>query len=180
MCWGRATIFRQVRAIPPGHILHVWAQPEILSSDPFGSLSGQTRARSSRSRVGRPDAPARARYSREAHDCRCASGRFPVGRHPFRRRGCSDGRSSQSDITVFTAGFPNSKIDETAAAQAVAEHLGCRHVILPIEPETASNLLPAVQRAFDEPSAANSAIPLWYLFSRRPARQGGPLRRGRR
>jgi asparagine synthase (glutamine-hydrolysing) len=45
----------------------------------------------------------------------------------------------------------------------VAEHLGCKHVILPIEPETAAEVLPAVQRAFDEPSAANSAIPLWYL-----------------
>jgi asparagine synthase (glutamine-hydrolysing) len=34
---------------------------------------------------------------------------------------------------------------------------------LPIEPETAADVLPAVQRAFDEPSAANSAVPLWYL-----------------
>jgi asparagine synthase (glutamine-hydrolysing) len=32
-----------------------------------------------------------------------------------------------------------------------------------MEPETAADVLPAVQRAFDEPSAANSAIPLWYL-----------------
>jgi asparagine synthase (glutamine-hydrolysing) len=34
---------------------------------------------------------------------------------------------------------------------------------LPIEPETAADVLPAVQAAFDEPTAANSAIPLWYL-----------------
>ena len=45
----------------------------------------------------------------------------------------------------------------------IAEHLGCEHVVLPIEPETAADILPAVQRAFDEPTAANSAIPLWYL-----------------
>src|SRR5206468_1045489 len=66
-------------------------------------------------------------------------------------------------VTAFTAGFPNSSIDETAAARDVARHLGCNHIILPIEPATAAEVLPAVQRAFDEPSAANSAIPLWYL-----------------
>ena len=65
--------------------------------------------------------------------------------------------------TVFTAGFPGSKIDETAAASAVANHLGCKHMVLAIEPETAADILPVVQRSFDEPSAANSAIPLWYL-----------------
>ena len=65
--------------------------------------------------------------------------------------------------TVFTAGFPGSKIDETAAASAVANHFGCKHVVLPIEPETAADILPAVQHSFEEPSAANSAIPLWYL-----------------
>jgi asparagine synthase (glutamine-hydrolysing) len=72
-------------------------------------------------------------------------------------------RASKSQVTVFTAGFPGSTIDETAAAKSVADHLGCRHIVLPIEPETAADVLPAVQRAFDEPSAANSSIPLWYL-----------------
>jgi asparagine synthase (glutamine-hydrolysing) len=72
-------------------------------------------------------------------------------------------RAGGRGVTAFTAGFPGSKIDETDAARAVAQHLGCNHVVLPIEPETAADVLPAVQRAFDEPSAANSAIPLWYL-----------------
>ncbi|MEO8175122.1 MAG: asparagine synthase C-terminal domain-containing protein, partial [Sphingomicrobium sp.] len=61
------------------------------------------------------------------------------------------------------AGFPGSKIDETQAARRIADHLGCEHVVLPIEPQSAAEILPAVQRAFDEPSAANSAIPLWFL-----------------
>jgi len=72
-------------------------------------------------------------------------------------------RAAGAGVTAFTAGFPGSSIDETAASKRVADHLGCKHVILPIEPETAADVLPAVQRAFDEPSAANSAIPLWYL-----------------
>jgi asparagine synthase (glutamine-hydrolysing) len=72
-------------------------------------------------------------------------------------------QGSGPDFTAFTAGFPGSNIDETEAARAVAAHVGCRHVVLPIEPETAADVLPAVQRSFDEPTAANSAIPLWYL-----------------
>ena len=60
-------------------------------------------------------------------------------------------------VTVFTAGFPGSKIDETAAAGEIADHFGCRHFVLPIEPETAADVLPAVQSALDEPPAANSA-----------------------
>jgi asparagine synthase (glutamine-hydrolysing) len=71
--------------------------------------------------------------------------------------------SSPSPFKAFTAGFPGSDIDETAAARSIANHLGCEHVVLPIEPQSAADVLPAVQRAFDEPSAANSAIPLWYL-----------------
>ena len=72
-------------------------------------------------------------------------------------------RATDSPIKAFTAAFPGSKIDESEAAGRVARHLGCEHVVLPIEPKTAAEVLPAVQRAFDEPTAANSAIPLWYL-----------------
>jgi asparagine synthase (glutamine-hydrolysing) len=32
-----------------------------------------------------------------------------------------------------------------------------------MQPQTAADVLPAVQASFDEPTAANSAIPLWYL-----------------
>jgi asparagine synthase (glutamine-hydrolysing) len=71
--------------------------------------------------------------------------------------------ASAGRVKAFTAGFPGSRIDETAAASAIARHLGCEHVVLPIKPETAADVLPAVQRSFDEPTAANSAIPLWYL-----------------
>jgi len=64
---------------------------------------------------------------------------------------------------MFTAGFPGSPRDETEAAARLAKHLGCEHVILPMQPQDAADVLPAVQANFDEPTAANSAIPLWYL-----------------
>ena len=60
---------------------------------------------------------------------------------------------------MFTAGFPGSPRDETAAAARIATHLGCEHVVLPMQPQTAADVLPAVQASFDEPTAANSAFP---------------------
>ena len=72
-------------------------------------------------------------------------------------------RSTSQKLTMFTAGFPGSPLDETAQAAQTAAHLGCNHVILPLQVGAAADILPAVQRSFDEPSAANSAVPLWCL-----------------
>ena len=72
-------------------------------------------------------------------------------------------RSSSTSFKAFTVGFPGSPRDETAAAARIAKHLGIEHVVLPMQPQTAADVLPAVQAAFDEPSAATSAVPLWYL-----------------
>jgi asparagine synthase (glutamine-hydrolysing) len=72
-------------------------------------------------------------------------------------------RTSSASFKAFTVGFPGSPRDETAAAAKIARHLGMEHVVLPMQPQTAAEVLPAVQAAFDEPSAATSAVPLWYL-----------------
>ena len=57
-------------------------------------------------------------------------------------------RASGPGFTAFTAGFPGSRIDETAAARSIADHVGCKHVVLPIEPtvhwEHAKNFTKAV------------------------------------
>jgi asparagine synthase (glutamine-hydrolysing) len=72
-------------------------------------------------------------------------------------------RSSGRNFKAFTVGFPGSPRDETAAAARIAQHLGIEHVVLPMQPQDAADVLPAVQAAFDEPTAATSAVPLWYL-----------------
>jgi asparagine synthase (glutamine-hydrolysing) len=72
-------------------------------------------------------------------------------------------RSSSSNFKAFTVGFPGSERDETEAAARIARHLGLEHVVLPMQPQTAAEVLPLVQAAFDEPTAATSAVPLWYL-----------------
>src|SRR4029078_2028268 len=63
----------------------------------------------------------------------------------------------------FTIGFPQSKIDETDAARRIAVHLGCEHVVLPMQPMAPAEIFPVVQRSFDEPCAATAAVPIWFL-----------------
>jgi asparagine synthase (glutamine-hydrolysing) len=159
---GPRSIFSQVRAVPPAHVLRIgpagdaelkrfWA-PEI---QPLAGRSDAQWIEEARERV--LDTVKKHMLSD-----------VPVG--AFLSGGIDSGaiaagmtRATGVGVTAFTAGFPGSSIDETAAARRVAEHLGCKHIVLPIEPETAAEVLPAVQRSFDEPSAANSAVPLWYL-----------------
>jgi asparagine synthase (glutamine-hydrolysing) len=159
---GPRTIFSQVGALPPAHVLRIGPSGEAelkrFWTPRIEPLTGRTDAQwieETRERV--LDTVRKHMLSD-----------VPVG--AFLSGGIDSGavaagmtRAAGAGVTAFTAGFPGSSIDETAAAKRVADHLGCKHVILPIEPETAADVLPAVQRAFDEPSAANSAIPLWYL-----------------
>jgi asparagine synthase (glutamine-hydrolysing) len=159
---GPRTIWQQVRQLPPGHVLRIgpvgtsitrpYWQPRIAVE--AGVSEGEWIEEARRRLLATveqhllSDVPVGAFLSGGVDSGAVASAMVRAGRSPFK---------------LFTAGFPGSKIDETAAARAVADHLGCEHVVLPIEPQTAAEVLPAVQRAFDEPTAANSAIPLWYL-----------------
>jgi asparagine synthase (glutamine-hydrolysing) len=70
---------------------------------------------------------------------------------------------SDTPVKAFTLGFPGSRLDETASARAVADQLGCEHIVLPLQPMDAAELLPRVQSAFDEPCAATAAVPLWHI-----------------
>lgn len=158
---GPRSIFRQVRSLEPGHVMTVgtvgsvtrrfW-KPEVR---PRNDLTEADWIEETRRRVFGTvqdhmlsDVPLGVFLSGGVDSSAIAAGVAKVSGQPFK---------------AFTVGFPGSKIDETAAAAAIARHLGCEHVVLPIRPETAADVLPAVQRAFDEPTAANSAVPLWYL-----------------
>lgn len=159
---GPRSIFRQVRSIPPGHVLRLGPSGEPSLKRFWEPKLNKRNSRSDAEWI--EETRERVLGTVKQH----MLSDVPVG--AFLSGGIDSGavaaamtRAAEHQITVFTAGFPGSKIDETAAASRVAKHLGCRHIALPIEPETAANVLPAVQRAFDEPSAANSAIPLWYL-----------------
>ena len=70
--------------------------------------------------------------------------------------------SGHSGIKAFTIGYPGAAIDESASAAEVARHLGCEHIVLPLELRSAVDALPAVQRCYDEPFADMAAVPTWY------------------
>jgi asparagine synthase (glutamine-hydrolysing) len=165
---GPRSIFHQVQAIPPGHFLRLGPAGDRRLKCFWMPRIAVDSSRSATSWIEETREQVLATVKRHL------IADVPVG--AFLSGGVDSGAVAASmarsvgPVTVFTAGFPGSKIDETAAAREVADHLGCRHVVLPIEPGTAAEILPAVQRAFDEPSAANSAIPLWYL-SRASAEQ---------
>jgi asparagine synthase (glutamine-hydrolysing) len=70
---------------------------------------------------------------------------------------------SDRPIKTFTIGFAERAYDESPYAEAVARHLGCDHRTHRLTPADARAVLPAIQRAYDEPFADPSAVPTWYL-----------------
>ena len=159
---GPRTIFRQVRTLPPGHVLHLGPTGKSRFERFWEARINPVQGRSDKYWIEET----RERVLATVKQHMIAD--VPIG--AFLSGGINSGavaagmaKAAGRGVKVFTAGFPGSNIDETDAARRVAKHLGCEHIILPIEPQTAAEVLPAVQRAFDEPSAANSAVPLWYL-----------------
>jgi asparagine synthase (glutamine-hydrolysing) len=165
-CFGHTlpprTIFRQVRPLEPGRVLHIGPKGEP-------SVSRFWRPRFAlRSGLSEEEWVEQVRDELLGTVKRHMLSDVPVG--AFLSGGVDSSaiaaamaRMSSATFKAFTVGFPGSSRDETAAAKRIADHIGCEHVVLPLQPQTAAEVLPAVQAAFDEPSAATSAVPLWYL-----------------
>jgi len=165
-CFGHTlpprTIFGQVRPLEPGRLLHIDPTGEAVVrrfwKPRFNVRTGlteqqwieETRAEllASVQRHMLADVPV---------------GAFLSGGVDSSAIAAAMARTASGSFKAFTVGFPGSPRDESAAAKRIADHLGCEHVVLPLQPQTAAEVLPAVQGAFDEPSAATSAVPLWYL-----------------
>ena len=158
------TIFREVRKLPPGHLL-VWeagetrlerfARPapvalEELRDDDEGELIEELRAR--------------LRDSVRAH----LVSDVPVG---VLLSGGIDSSAltalaaeeSSEAVRTFSIGFEERSFDELGDARLVAERYGTQHRELVLRPDAAL-LLPALAEAFDEPFADSSALPT-YLVS---------------
>jgi len=165
-CFGHTlpprTIFRQVRPLQPGHLLKI------------GSKGGAEVRRFWQPRIQVRTGVSESDWVEEtrAHVLDSVNkhmlsdvpvGAFLSGGVDSSAVAAAMARSSSTPFKAFTVGFPGSPRDETAAAARIAEHLGIEHVVLPMQPQDAADVLPAVQAAFDEPTAATSAVPLWYL-----------------
>jgi asparagine synthase (glutamine-hydrolysing) len=157
------SIFREIRKLPPGHLL-VWTEeghnltrfarprPSVeLRTDDAGELVEELRGR--------------LRDSVRAH----LVSDVPVG---VLLSGGIDSATlaalaaeeSAEPLRTFSIGFEERSFDELADARLVAERYGTRHRELVLRPDAAL-LLPALAEAFDEPFADSSALPT-YLVSR--------------
>src|SRR3954464_1296047 len=155
------TIFREVRKLPPGHLL-LWdngaarverfARPAPLPErdDEQAELVEELRSR--------------LRDSVRAH----LVSDVPVG---VLLSGGVDSallaalaaEESTEPLRTFSIGFEERSFDELADARLVAERYGTQHRELVLRPDAAL-LLPALADAFDEPFADSSALPT-YLVS---------------
>jgi|SRR5579884_46368 len=165
-CFGHAlpprTIFKQVRPLEPGHVLHISAVGEPVIRRFWQARLNVEEGISEADWIERT----RSELLRTVNEHLLSDvplGAFVSGGVDSGAIAAAMARSSSEPFKLFTAGFPGSPRDETAAAKRLADHLGCEHVVLPMQPQDAADVLPAVQASFDEPTAANSAIPLWYL-----------------
>jgi asparagine synthase (glutamine-hydrolysing) len=155
-------IFRQARAVPPGHVLRIGPEGEPHS---HAFWRPQFRAVGGRSRTSWvEETRTRVLGTVERHMMSDAPvGVFLSGGVDSSAIAAAMAQTSARLVKAFTIGLPGSALDESAAARQVAGHLGLDHVVVPLSPQAAADVLPHVQGAFDEPTAANSAIPLWYL-----------------
>jgi asparagine synthase (glutamine-hydrolysing) len=160
------TIFRDVRKLPPGHLL-VW-------DEGGGAVSLQ--------RFARP-APAPATEERGDDEAELVEELRARIRDSVRAHLVSDvpvgvllsggidssllaalaAEEGGEPLRTFSIGFEERSFDELADARIVAERYGTRHRELVLRPD-AARLLPVLAEAFDEPFADSSALPT-YLVS---------------
>jgi asparagine synthase (glutamine-hydrolysing) len=158
------TIFRDVRKLPPGHLLiaersgvelHRYARPapvraEAVRRERPRALAGELRER--------------LRDSVRAH----LVSDVPVG---VLLSGGIDSavlaalaaEESSGRISTFSIGFEERSFDELAKARLVADRYGTDHHELVLRPN-ATELLPRLAEVFDEPLGDSSALPT-YLVS---------------
>jgi asparagine synthase (glutamine-hydrolysing) len=71
-------------------------------------------------------------------------------------------QASVEPVRTFTVGFADAAYDERDYARAVAERYGTRHMEVVLEPD-ASETLPRLAEAFDEPLGDEAALPLFLV-----------------
>ena len=156
------SIFREIRKLPPGHVL-TWEDGSVSLSR--FARPGPLPVRADDEAELVEECRARLRDSVRAH----LVSDVPVG--VLLSGGVDSGtlaalasEESSEPVRTFSIGFEEASFNELAGARAVSERYGTRHRELVIRPDAAL-LLPALADAYDEPFADSSALPT-YLVSR--------------
>ncbi|EFK08105.1 asparagine synthase (glutamine-hydrolyzing) [delta proteobacterium NaphS2] len=68
-------------------------------------------------------------------------------------------RATSAQVTTFSIGMPEERLNEAYYAREVAKHLGTDHVEHMIRPEEALKIIPRIPEIWDEPFADSSQIP---------------------
>ncbi len=161
------TIYAGVRKLPPGHMLTL-APGRDAVVEPYWSLAEiAARPRSTSSEeelVERLDALLRDAVARTTIADR-PLGVLLSGGVDSSAVAALMQATSTAKIRSFTIGLGEASHDESAAAEAVARHLGTDHLTLRATPEDARTLIPSMAEIYDEPFADSSQVPT-YMVSR--------------
>lgn len=156
------SIFAQVRSLAPGHVLQIGPDGDAVTKSFWQPRFAARTDLSERDWID--ETRTRLEATVAAHMLADVEvGTFLSGGVDSSAIAAVMTRHASLPIKAFTVGFPGTSIDETDAAARIAAHLGLEHIVLPMKPISAGDLLPAVQAAFDEPNAATAAVPIWHL-----------------
>jgi asparagine synthase (glutamine-hydrolysing) len=160
---GPLSIFREIRKLPPGHLL-VREAGGAVTVERF-ARPGPLPVRGDEEAELLEECRARLRDSVRAH----LVSDVPVG--VLLSGGVDSGtltalaaEESSEPVRTFSIGFEEQSFNELDGARAVSARYGTLHRDLVLRPDAAL-LLPALADAFDEPFADSSALPT-YLVSR--------------
>jgi asparagine synthase (glutamine-hydrolysing) len=166
---GPYSIFRDVKKLPPGHML-VWEGGEARVSRfarPAPAPASEVR-REAEDELAE-ELRARLRDSVRAHlIADVPVGVLLSGGVDSSTLAALAAQESSEPVHTFSIGFEERSFDELDDARAVAQLYGTRHEELVLRPDAAL-LLPALADTFDEPFADSSALPT-YLVSELAAR----------
>jgi asparagine synthase (glutamine-hydrolysing) len=155
---GPKTIYREIRELPPGHLLRVAADGEVAESE-YWSLNRVTKDGAGRgaSQETFDDAVARVRVRLEAAVEAQLVSDVPVG--VFLSGGVDSSllalmasRKAKSPITFLTVAFAEQEFSELPHAQAIAKGLPHHHEVVTLSGEQLRELLPAALGAMDQPT----------------------------
>ncbi|PAT32255.1 asparagine synthase (glutamine-hydrolyzing) [Vandammella animalimorsus] len=68
-------------------------------------------------------------------------------------------KQAPGKVHAFTVGFDEPTLDETSAATATAQFLGVHHTVLPLQSNTALDLVESLPEVYDEPFADAAQLP---------------------